>query len=126
MILRLVFSLLLEFCFLFSSFSFSLLFFSWHTRMYAHAAVLCIYTCIPVSLTLDKHLHEFKTAARKLVKSKEQRAHLEIPQDRALILGTSSLLPFLLALFSRLASYDYVLIVVLSLEKNLLDPQEKN
>lgn len=94
--------------------------------MYAHAAVLCIYTCIPVSLTLDKHLHEFKTAARKLVKSKEQRAHLEIPQDRALILGTSSLLPFLLALFSRLASYDYVLIVVLSLEKNSFDPREKN
>lgn len=111
---------------LLSLFILLILFFFFMAYVYAHAAVLCIYTCTPVSLTLDKHLHEFKTAARKLVKSKEQRAHLEIPEDRALILGTSFLLFFLLALFSRLASYDYVLIVVLSLEKNLFDPQEKN
>lgn len=103
-----------------------LFFSSWHTRTRLYCVYIYIYICIPVSLTLDKHLHEFKTAARKLVESKEQQAHLEIPQDRALILGTSFLLPFLLALFSQLASYDYVLIIVLSLERNLFDPQEKN
>lgn len=91
MILRLVFSLLLEFCFLFSSFSFSFFFFFFHgIRACTRTRLYCVYIPVqPVSLTLDKHLHEFKTAARKLVKSKEQQAHLEIPQDHALILGTS-------------------------------------